>query len=327
MLYLKGYAALRGNDIPAAADLFSQVTQLLPDNEKAYTYLAIALLAMDEPEKAAEACGAAIRLQPKFVNPHVTLGDIHYRAERFEQAAASYSMAVQLDNDLLLAHYGLGNALRQLERFGDAALHYERASEIDPKYWRAPLSLAGVRRNMGRREAAIEAYEKAYATEQKNPALLHAFGDVLQELDRVDEASRYYREELSINHDSARALFALTTVHAISPHDNEHSAIEKLLENDEPSNSNAVLLHFALGNLLHEAGDFEGAFNSSERAMSGRRLGSTTIMVRTSESLSGRSASSRSILSKSAPAGVRRRAFRFLSWGCPDPASRRSRKS
>lgn len=272
-LYLKGSLLLQLNDPRSAAAVLQQVTLLQPDDEKAYTYLAIALQAMGDLEQAAKACGLAILANPDFAQAHTTLGDIHFHAERFELAAAAQATAVRLDDGLAIAHHRLGNALRQLARPQEAVGHFERARKLAPNYWGTGLNLGAVYRATGRREAAVEAYERAYEVEPRDAGVLHNMGDVLQELGRADEAARFYREELALEGRSARALFGLTETQAISADGPERATIEELLEKGEGTPRDTAMLHMALGYLLHSVGEYDAAF---EQFSSGNQQSAST---------------------------------------------------
>ena len=85
------------------------------------TQLALAgvRLRQNRPQEAADACRAALQLQPEAPEPHAMLGDALARLENYEEAEAAFQRALELSPDMAYA----------LERFSQMLLRRQRGAE------------------------------------------------------------------------------------------------------------------------------------------------------------------------------------------------------
>jgi tetratricopeptide (TPR) repeat protein len=93
-------------------------------------------------EKAIEAYGKAVELNPAAAGALVNLGTIYYRQRKYEQAQRHYENAVEADSSYPLAHYNLGNLYDEQGDVTRAEEHYATALKLNPQYADAHFNLA-----------------------------------------------------------------------------------------------------------------------------------------------------------------------------------------
>jgi tetratricopeptide (TPR) repeat protein len=142
-------------------------------------------------------------LEAAAINPHdgdaqYQLGLIHQQRRQFTEAARRFEAAVAIDPTETDAHYQLGRIYRAQGRLAEAAAHLETAVRQDEKH-----STSEVHRELGatylaqsrlpdaQRELALYTARREYDSEG-----LYYYGQVLEALNRPDEARELYRRAI-----------------------------------------------------------------------------------------------------------------------------------
>lgn len=94
-----------------------------------------------EPERAIEAYGKAIALDPELADAHVNLGRLLHMAGERGRAEPHYREAVRLDPADPTPHFNLGVLLEELGRKDEAVLAYKQAILRDPDFADAHCNL------------------------------------------------------------------------------------------------------------------------------------------------------------------------------------------
>ncbi len=82
--------------------------------------------------KAIEEFMRAIEIDPDFIEPHIILGEIHHRAERYEEAAKMYSRAIEINPDFYPnKHYYLADSKLKIGNYEEAASRVEHFMTYD----------------------------------------------------------------------------------------------------------------------------------------------------------------------------------------------------
>jgi tetratricopeptide (TPR) repeat protein len=108
-----------------------------------------------------------MRLDPKDPSPHLHLGDVLFRRERYADAAAEYRECLDRRPkalDAVVAHSNRGNALNALGDADGAIEEYRNALRLDPNHANSHTNLARALASRGQFGEAIEAYENALRT-------------------------------------------------------------------------------------------------------------------------------------------------------------------
>jgi superkiller protein 3 len=156
--------------IELAASSLREEIALAPANTEALTWLGIMEIGAGRPEEATAPLDQAAVLSPK--EPNI----LYYRGRAHTLVAGdSYRKLSQLDPDSALVHRALA------ESFAES----------------------------GQPEKAIAEYQSALVKEPGNPDLYEGLGDQSLRVSHVDDAAKAYEKELTLNPNSAIALYNL----------------------------------------------------------------------------------------------------------------------
>jgi len=109
-------------------------------------------------------------------------------------------------------------------------------------------------------ENAERFMRQAVNLEPANPVFRHALGMVLSFHGRFDEAESLYREAIRLNPDFIEAYFDLSVIVKGAPDDPILGEMERLTRDPRLQGEAACLIHFGLGKLYDDLGDFDRAF-------------------------------------------------------------------
>ena len=159
--------------------------------------------------EAVEVLERAARENPKFVQPWLSLAEIHVRRRRLNEAAAAYERVLSLVPDHIEALRGLGDLALMEERVEAAGRRYARILEVDPADAGAMAKLGVVRMRAGRGEEAIALFRRAIEREPKNGEALLYLAGALASGGRPAEALPFFERAIAAGQRSAMALNGL----------------------------------------------------------------------------------------------------------------------
>lgn len=204
-----------------AVEAYQSALQHQPRFVEVHANLGCTLRDMGRLRDAAAAHRQALQLNPNHAEAHNGLGNVRYDQGRVEEARACFREAIRLKPDYAEAYYNLGTACRDLGEFAEAAAHFKAAIHLKPTMGHAYYNLAqlAVRgyyafsadeletlktllvddtknacatcQSPGRIRLATDTFSQLSAVDR---CLLHyAFADILDKLDRCEEAFEHYR--------------------------------------------------------------------------------------------------------------------------------------
>ncbi len=139
-------------------------------------------------------------LQAAAINPHdgeaqYQLGLIYQQRRQYTEAVRRFETAVSIDREETDAHFQLGRIAREQGRLADALSRFEAVVKQDDKH-----SLSEIHRELGTVYFLLGRYadaerELAVYTDRReyDPEGLYRYGQVLEALNRPDEARRMYQ--------------------------------------------------------------------------------------------------------------------------------------
>jgi tetratricopeptide (TPR) repeat protein len=213
-----------------------------------------------------------------------------------QDAYTAFSQAVALDKSLALAHYQLGNSQRRRGEEAKAEQSLQTAIDLDASLREAYLSLAYLYHGLGKsdlaatclhtlvtREAtdtqlhlqtaellvnmgcytkAAEIYEASLKQRPQSNRIRLKLGQLYQKLGRFEDAERAFQAviDTDLNCDAAYLLLA----HTRRMQDSDTPLLkrfETLLGNPKISEDTCKCLHFGLGKMHDDLGQYDQAFN------------------------------------------------------------------
>ena len=294
-----GAIAYQADDHKEAVQYLSKACKIEPDSAELQNDLGTVLIDSGELDGAEICYRTALRLNPAYAEAHYNLGNLLAKQGKVEAAIERFQEALRHKPDYAGAYYNLGLALQEVERLEEAARAFGRATRLLPYWAEAHKSLGDVLHALGKGEAAVAAYRRAIELNPRFAAAHFGLGKVLHEDERLNEAIASYREAL--HHDPEMALarlnlgtalqeigqledavacyrgairyeptaegyLGLANARRFSANDeHEIAAMEALSTRDDLVDDSRVCIHFALGKVYDDCGQYDQAFDHYQR--------------------------------------------------------------
>lgn len=118
----------------------------------------------------------------------------------------------------------------------------------------------------GQVELAEQAYRRIVERAPHHAQSLHNLGSILKRQGHMDEAQALFRRALTLRPDSCITVYQLTGTQRYENSSHKDARrIRKLLKARRVKDRDAVFLHFSLGKIHNDCGEFDRAFNSYRR--------------------------------------------------------------
>jgi protein O-mannosyl-transferase len=139
-----GVALMQLGRIDEAQRVFSDVHQLLPNDELVLHYLGVIALQRREFEKAIDYFQRALKILPTYTDAHNNLAAAYVEVGRLNEALPHLEMAARLNARDPMAHTNLGAVLAGLGRITEARSHLQQALALVPNFPAAMAELAAL---------------------------------------------------------------------------------------------------------------------------------------------------------------------------------------
>ena len=250
-----------------AIEMLHQAVLLNPNDPVIYSDLGTLCLMTDRIESAVDCFQKAIGLHPNFATAHYNLSAALERQGRPADAVASLRRAIRLVPTMGRAHSRLGNLLQAAGEREQAKECFRRAAELLTGPGERDLEEAKLLLAEGRPAEAEPHLRRVIALDPANSLAPAMLGDLLGEAGRFDEAVTMLRRATEIDPSRVGAWHNLAILTKAS--DADHSLVEQiadLLEQPGRSDFDRTLLHFALGKMHDDLGDYAQAIGHYDQA-------------------------------------------------------------
>ena len=270
------------------------VIELDPKNAEAHNNLAVSLEVQGRLDEAQDSAVRAIELNPGYVEACTNLGNILLRAGEPLTAADAYRAAIKIDSGTLMAranlaialreageldaaekecrkaldinpgfaegHNSLGNVLKEKEDWPGACEAFETAIGLREGYADAMLNLAGVLFKSGDVQGAQAKYRDILKMNENLSEAHAGLGVVLLAAGRLDEAVKSFKNAVANKPSLGLAQYNLATAIGGEYGEAEVDAIRELLKDKQLPDVERTRIHFALGEINDQLGNYETAF-------------------------------------------------------------------
>lgn len=159
--------------------------------------------------EAAKVLKRAARDHPRFVQPWLSLAEVHIKAKRNAEAAVAYEHVLDLVPDHIEALRGLGDIALLEGRTDAAATRYGRILEVDPADAGAMTKVGVLKMRSGQADQAIALFRKAVEREPANGEALLYLAGALASSGRPAEALPLFERALAAGPRSSMAYNGL----------------------------------------------------------------------------------------------------------------------
>ncbi len=262
----RGIRLLDAGRLSAAVSALSRATDLDPREAASHQALGRTLLRLGRVAEAAQSLSLATTLRDDAAAYH-DLGVALHQQGLHAEAIAAYRRAVELAPEMADAHVGLGRLLEASGEDEEAAQCFRRAAATTPDPEAAGLNLAHALMLEEDFPGAEGRLRHALEHNPHNGTLTKSLGDVLARQGRFTEASEAFDRALDLNPRSAAAHYAV--IEARRCVESDIPRLERmlaLLGDVRLGEGERLLLHFAVGKLLDDLGDYAQAMRHFDMA-------------------------------------------------------------
>jgi tetratricopeptide (TPR) repeat protein len=179
----------------------------------------------------------AIKVERRSAYAQLHLGAALAGVKDHEEAIRHYKKALALAPDAPEIHSNIGHSLQSLGRVEQAITHFEKALAINPRHAEASINLGTALAVLGRQEEAIPCFEAAIAIKPNSVEAHKSLAKALEESERYRDAMEHYEKVLALRPHDAESRTGLGDVlnrldrpdEAIEQYENAVELYEKVL--------------------------------------------------------------------------------------------------
>jgi tetratricopeptide (TPR) repeat protein len=247
----------RGADAVAQYRRLARIAPALP---QVWYNLGLSLKAKGQLEEAAQAFRQAIACDPRLAAAHNNLATTLMKLGRTAEAAQCFERAVALDPDLAEAHVGFASALQEGGNLERAAQHLRRALALKPDTVAYLAQLGSCLSLLGDTEEAMVHLRRALDLDPGSAEVRSALGMAYAFQGRFEDSTAEYDKALSIRPVFPEALYGRVRNSKAYRTESEAARLQALLSDATMSVSDKAALHFALGEIHEDLGDYARSF-------------------------------------------------------------------
>ena len=223
--------------------------------------LGVVMEAVGRLEDAIPCFRASLELAPEQAEVNNNLGAALHAQGQFEEAERFLTAAARVDGSIANVSYNLSRLYVDQGRFDEAVVAARRAIELDPRHPQYHTALGAAQRAAGDVEGSLNSLRAAVAIDPGHAESLNDLGVCLLVLGRFDEAESSFRRALDADPRLAIAHENLARARRFGEEDRKQiEFVESLASASNQTDDDRAHLHFALGKMLDDLGEYDRAF-------------------------------------------------------------------
>ena len=212
-----------------------------------------------------------LRRDPDHVEAMRLLAAVAVTHRRYKDAEVILQRAVSRAPDYARAWLDLANVHSKMEKHRESMNAAARVVELTPDIAEAHIALANAQAGADLPEESIGSYRRALEIAPRHPGAFSGLGHQLKTVGKQSEAIQVYRQNLKQNPRNTEAYWSLANMKTFRFEDEEVSAMEDLLKEEQLDNLAQVQLCNALGLEYEGRSDYDRAFGFFARCNRKRR--------------------------------------------------------
>lgn len=258
-LHVLGLVAYLRSDYDTAKDHFERAVQIDESNPQYLCNLAETHRRLKNPQEALIWFERSVVAMPEFLKAHLGAGNALRDMGRYIEAVSKFRLSLAINPNFAEGYHYLGVTYMEQELVDDAIPLLRKAVAIRPQYVEAQLSLANALEASGQVEEALSIFYEMIEQNPSNIAVHNNVGNILKNLGRMDEAVEHYQKALEADPDHTPAYYNLSRTR-VGSGEAEIEQMEALLKEPQVSPERRLNLHFALGKIYDDQGQYDKAF-------------------------------------------------------------------
>lgn len=180
------------DEYDSAISYCNKILNQAPETFEAHFIKATCLALNKKNELAVESFNRALEIK-NDEKVHYNLGVLYMFTKSYQSAIDSYHTCLELNSNNASAHLNLGVCLFSIMCYEKSLVHFNKAIEIAPNLYQAYGQIGEYYRFFGEYERAVEYFELCLLLDSRNYQVLYGIAFSLIKLNRVSEASIYYK--------------------------------------------------------------------------------------------------------------------------------------
>ncbi len=208
----------------------------------------------------------AIQRDAKSAMPHYYLGRIYEMSDKIAEAEKAYRNALKIDFEHIAARYRLALVLKKRGHAEEAMGELEQALQQSPINPDIQAALSGLFFNQYAQtfETITAQLRQTIQANPNDPIACYELANAYNELDRIDEATKYYHQALQRDSTLADAHYKLGLIaHRKGNHEQAIDHLEKAATH----NTQFTRVHFRLGTILYLIERYDAAIKAFTKAI------------------------------------------------------------
>ncbi len=241
---------------------YRQALAIKPDYLESMNNLGALLIEDEQIEEAVKVLLAALKVNPRYADAHNNLGNAFLSRELFDKATQAYNNALTLKPAFPEAMLGLARIHKEQDRLDDALLQTRRALEVNPDKAEGYSLLGDIYLKQGLYPESEEAFTRAMALDSEQMGAYLGLGQLRMEQGRMDEARTAFTQAMEMRPDQIAPHVFMAQVRKCTVDD---PVVARLQQESAKlptmTSSRALSLHFSLGKVYDDLGDYDRAFS------------------------------------------------------------------
>ncbi|MBN1900325.1 tetratricopeptide repeat protein [Candidatus Sumerlaeota bacterium] len=256
-------------DIKKAIHYFSKATEVKPNFAKAHYNLGLILVKDHKFDQGVHHYSESLKIDPDNIDAYFYRGVAYETQGGIKEAMSDYSSVLRLNPNHFEANLFMGNAFKEQNNLDDAKRHYLRALKVNSQNADVLYEIANIDMIQGKFEQAKKGYYKSL---EINPDFIDArynLAYALEQQGNIEEALKNYRQIRRLQPDNIQILTHIAWILATNEEDsmrNVEEAIRLAEKANQLSNDNQAIVLDTLAAAYAEAGKFEDAVKTAEKA-------------------------------------------------------------
>ena len=249
-----------------AIQKYKEALKIDPTYREAYMAWGKAILKLEEPDEELTAYHNAVEADQKTADGFNDLANVYYGFKKYNEAIQCYKKALDIDDNHVHSYNNWGLCLQSLEKYQEAIGKYEQAIDIDSTYKLAFNNWGRCLAIQKKYKKAIEKYRQAIELDPFYELAYTNWGKVIPELDEseIEIELDLYSNAVESKLKTADGFNILGNVYYDLERCNE--AI-KYYKKAVDLNSNHKYAYFNWGLCLYKRGEYEGAIRKYKQAI------------------------------------------------------------
>ena len=250
-----------------AVSCFQKALKIKPDMAETLNNLGNAFRSRGKLAEAVSCLQKALKIRPDYTDACNNMGFVLQSQGKLDQAMSYYQKALDIRPDYADALNNMGYVLQSQGKPDEAISCFQSALKIKPDYANAYFNMGNAMISRSQLDEAINCYDEALQITQNYPFAIAGKADVLMKKGEFEDAYQCLLPLIESETENVAVAGAYTRL--AGRFDQRHQAIQllkRILNSGVTVADEISQIHFDLGYLYDEMGEYDTAFHHYQQA-------------------------------------------------------------